>query len=338
MIDDLGISKLTDEETLAYLQQLQRERSRLEARMTRTMAHFHELRRPIANAKYAADEIAAALSWSTYTTSGVLGTAVALMERLPDTVTAVEQGQLDMTKARAILEWTETLSPEQARQVAEQVHEWSVGRTAPALRQKLAREVAKVDPDAIEARRQQRTRERKVGFYPNPDGMATLAICAPADRVRALYQLLDHVARQAKAAGDPRTLEALRTDVLFEILLGPNCKRVQVELRVTVPASVLAGVSSDPGWLHGYGPITSQAVWELAQQSEFWRRVITDPATGAVVEVSRRYPTAGLREYVNTRTRTCVGVGCSRPAESCDTDHTVDYAKGGQRSDRKSVV
>ena len=159
--------------------------------------------------------------------------------------------------------------------------------------------------------------------------MATLVVNAPADRVRALYQLLDHLARKAKAAGDPRTLDALRTDALFEILLGPSCDRVQVELRVTVPASVLAGVSNDPGWLHGYGPITSQAVWELAQQSDFWHRLVTDPLTGAVMEVTRRYPSADLREFVNTRTPTCVGVGCSRPAESCEADHTVDYAKGG---------
>src|SRR5262249_44668174 len=87
------------------------------------------------------------------------------------------------------------------------------------------------------------------------------------------------------------------------------------------------------GWLHGYGPITSQAVWELAQRSTFWRRLVTDPVTGAVVEVSKRRPSTALREYVTTRTPTCVGVGCSRPAESCETDHTVDYAQGGPTAD-----
>jgi len=141
--------------------------------------------------------------------------------------------------------------------------------------------------------------------------------------------LLDYLARQAKAAGDPRTLDELRTDAVLGLFLGPQHERLKVELRVTVPASVLAGVSDDPGWLHGYGPITRQAVWDLAQHSEFWRRVVTDPLNGTVVEVSRRNPSGALREYVNTRTPTCVGVGCMRPAEFCETDHTRDYATGG---------
>jgi Domain of unknown function (DUF222) len=209
------------------------------------------------------------------------------------------------------------------------VHDWSVGRTAAALRQKLSREVAKVDPQGAEARRRARQQHRKVSYFPDRDGMAILSVYDSADRIRALYDLLDHLARQAKAAGDPRTLDALRTDAFMNLLLGQECERVRVEVRVTVPASVLAGVSDAPGWLHGYGPITREAVWELAQHSSFWRRVVTDPLTGTVMEVSRRVPSAGLREYVNTRTPTCVGVGCSRPAESCETDHTTDYANGG---------
>ena len=48
-----------------------------------------------------------------------------------------------------------------------------------------------------------------------------------------------------------------------------------------------------------------------------------------MLEVSKRRPSAALREYINTRTPTCVGVSCSRPAESCETDHTTDYARGG---------
>jgi hypothetical protein len=324
-MSDKRISSMTDEEVLDYLRRLRQERSALEARMVRAMAHFNSLRHDIADAKYAADEVAAALSWSPRTAASVMTTAVQLVERLPETVDAVEAGQLDMPKARAILEWTEPLPVEQARAVAASVHDWSVGRTAAALRQKLSREVIKVDPDGADARRRVRIKQRSVSYFPDKDGMARLSIYDQADRIRALSELLDHLARTAKAAGDPRTLDALRTDALFELLLGSAGERVRVELRVTVPASVLAGVSNAPGWLHGYGPITSRAIWDLAQQSTFWRRVVT----GTVMEVSRRHPSTGLREYVNTRTPTCVGVGCARPAESCEIDHTHDYATGG---------
>ena len=329
MSDSLGISEMTDVEVLTHLQTLQRQRSEIEARMTRAMAHFHQLRRNIEGGKYASEEIAAALSWSPLTAAKTLRTAVRLVQRLPKTVAAVESGQLDMAKARAILDWTETLPVEQARTIAERVRVWSVGRTPAALRQKLAREVVKADPDAAEARRRARREQRNVSYRPDRDGMATLQMYDSADRIRALYALLDHLARQAKANGDSRSLDALRADAFTTLLLGQDCERARVELRVTVPASVLGGLCDGPGYLHGYGPITSQAVWELAQRSSFWRRVVTDPLTGQVLEVSRRHPSAALREYVNTRTSTCVGVGCSRPAESCEADHTTDYAHGG---------
>ena len=147
---------MTDIEVLDYLRELQRQRSRLDGEMVRAMAHFHALRREYAGGKYAADEVAAALSWSPLTASSLVNTAVQLVERLPATVAAVESGRLDMPKARAILEWTEPLPVEQARQVAATVHDWSVDRTPTALRQKLSREVLKIDPHAAEARRRER--------------------------------------------------------------------------------------------------------------------------------------------------------------------------------------
>src|SRR5256886_4246662 len=327
MSDTLGISAMTDDETLNYIEQLERERSVLDARMSRAMAHFHQLRRPIEGGRYGAEEVAALLSWSPRIGSSVMDRAVRLADRLPDTVVAMESGRLDMTKAAAILGWTDPLPVEQAREVAGIVTEWSVGRTPTAVRKKLSREIVKIDPEGAQARHRERVKHRSVSFFAGEDGMATLSVYDSGERIRALFELLDHVARQAKAAGDPGTLDTLRADAFTCLLMGGQ--RPQVELRVTVPASVLAGTSNAPGWLHGYGPVTSQTVWELAEQSEFWRRVITDPATGTVVEVSRRRPTTGLRDYVNARTPTCVGVGCGRPAESCETDHTHDYALGG---------
>jgi hypothetical protein len=326
----VGIESMTDEEAIDYLHHVEQQLSTWQARKVRTLAHFHSLRRDVVDAKYAADEIAAALSWAPRIASAQMTTAVHLMERLPETVDAVESGRLDMTKARAILDWTDPLPVEQARQVAATVQEWSIGRTATAVRQKLAREVIKTDPHGAETRRKARLKYRQVSYHKDKDGMACLSVYDSADHLRALYELLDHLARQAKAAGDGHTLDALRADAFASLLAGT--KPAPVELRVTIPASVLAGVSNAPGWLHGYGPVTSQHVWELAQQSQFWRRVITDPLTGTVMEVSRRHPSTALRDYVNTRTPTCIGIGCSRPSESCETDHTHDHAAGGPTS------
>src|SRR6266487_4017488 len=175
---------MTDTEVLRYMQDVQRQRSILDAKMTRAMAHFHGLRQEYENGKYAGDEIAGALTWSPLTTGNHLGIAVTLVDRLPDTVAALETGQLDMTKARAILDWTEPLPVDQARHVAATVHDWSIGRTASALRQKLSREVHKVDPEGAEARRRARVKTRQVSYTPQQDGMATLTLYDQADRIR----------------------------------------------------------------------------------------------------------------------------------------------------------
>ena len=66
----------------------------------------------------------------------------------------------------------------------------------------------------------------------------------------------------------------------------PRSHPLMYEHRLTV----LAGTSNNPGWLHGYGPITAETVWELAHHSKFWRRLVTDPVNGTVLEVSKRRP------------------------------------------------
>jgi hypothetical protein len=51
----------------------------------------------------------------------------------------------------------------------------------------------------------------------------------------------------------------------------------------------------------------------------------------AVDESERRHdPSASLRAFVQLRDQTSRGVGCTRPAGSCDLDHRDDFAKGGQ--------
>jgi hypothetical protein len=323
---DLPIDELADIELIEVLQHTERQRARTDALQVRVMARLSQLR---PDPRYVGDEVAAALNWAPPTASNKVKTAVDLVTRLPQAVAALDRGEIDFPKACALVEWTAPLSIDQAREVAAVVLPWSAGRTVGAMRQKLSREIIKIDPDGAAARTRARRTRRTVEYRPLPDGMAELLIYDSADRIRALYQLLDYLARRAKAAGDKCPLDALRTDALMDLILGPNWERVKIELRITVPASVMAGVSDHPAHLHGYGPIASGTLWELAGKSAFWRRIVTDPATGTVMEVSRRNPPGQLREYLATRTPTCVGVGCNRPAESCEVDHTVDYAKGG---------
>ena len=131
---------------------------------------------------------------------------------------------------------------------------------------------------------------------------------------------------------------------------GGRSSSPRTQIRVTVPLGVLVrgegapAVASpsrvdDPALaevaeLDGYGPITPDVARALALGGT-WRRLVTDPGSGAVLDVGRtRYrPPAELAELVRARDRTCVRPGCSARAQGCDLDHTVPYHLGGHTAD-----
>ena len=102
--------------------------------------------------------------------------------------------------------------------------------------------------------------------------------------------------------------------------------RPGAEVRVTISASTLLGLDDRPADLDGYGPIDAVRARALASGG-VWRRVVTDPLTGQVLDVGRtRYrPTAALAEHVRTRDGTCAAPGCPVPARRADLDHTTAY-------------
>src|SRR5665648_662644 len=197
-----------------------------------------------------------------------------------------------------------------------------------------------------------------------PDGMAGVWAVLPATDAARLDSALDSLAHGARTAGDPRTLDQLRADVLVGLTAGdvegcaaraalaasdaagpdaagpdgPGTRRGEAfpgtarrtEIRVTVPLSTLMDLDDAPAELAGYGPITAETARALARGGT-WRRIVTDPLTGRVLDVGRtRYrPPADLAAHVQVRDTTCAGPQCSARAESCDLDHTVEYHRHG---------
>ncbi|MFC5139487.1 DUF222 domain-containing protein [Actinomycetospora rhizophila] len=101
-----------------------------------------------------------------------------------------------------------------------------------------------------------------------------------------------------------------------------------VQVRVVVSADTLLGLDERPAELVGYGPITAAAARALAADGDAtWRRILTDPASGAVLDVGhRRYrPPAAMAEHVLNRDLTCTFPGCRVPAQACDLDHVVPF-------------
>ena len=79
--------------------------------------------------------------------------------------------------------------------------------------------------------------------------------------------------------------------------------------------------------------VPALTAWALAAGGT-WRRLVTDPVGGTVVDVGRtRYrPPAGLADLVRARDRACVFPTCQTPACRCDIDHLTAWSQGGTTS------
>ena len=79
--------------------------------------------------------------------------------------------------------------------------------------------------------------------------------------------------------------------------------------------------------------VPALTAWALAAGGT-WRRLVTAPASGVVIDVGRtRYrPPAGLADLVRARDRACVFPTCQTPAERCDIDHLTAWSQGGTTS------
>ena len=103
------------------------------------------------------------------------------------------------------------------------------------------------------------------------------------------------------------------------------------QIRVTVAATTLLGLDGQPGELAGFGPIDADTARQIAADPDAtWRRLLTDPVSGALLDYGNRVyrPPASLAWHVLARDQVCCFPGCRQPAERCDLDHGVPYPDG----------
>jgi hypothetical protein len=258
------------------------------------------------------------------------------LARLPGTRLALAAGRIDPVKARAITEATRLLGEGAARAVEARVLPRAGEQTAAMLRAALRRAVIAVDPAAAETRRRLQVAARGVWRQPLEDGVARLEWVGPTAQVEATYTWLTAKARAARGPGEARTLDQARSDVLGDLGVHglaveelPRRHGRRPQIQVVVAASTLLGVDDEPAELTGMGPITAATARAIAAGGT-WRRLLTDPATGRLVELSTDAyePPQQLRDFVIARDRTCRGLGCRLPADRCDLDHRVPHPEG----------
>ncbi|WP_158277185.1 HNH endonuclease signature motif containing protein [Serinibacter arcticus] len=169
----------------------------------------------------AADELRFRLGVSRRRGQQLIDEGRALTSTLWPVHEALDAGWIDAGKSRILTEMLGEQSVEVAIAVCDEVLPVASELDHAALRRRVQGLLIQVDPDRAGERTERATRKRRVNAVrPLPDGQALFSAVLPAPAAVALAQACEAAARAARAAGDGRTLEQLRADVLAA--LGAN--------------------------------------------------------------------------------------------------------------------
>lgn len=291
-----------------------------------------------------------------------LAMARVLVRDMPQTLAALERGDLNERRAEIIATESSDLARDQRRGVdaalaqALGVEGWD-GASDAEVREEVRREVLRRDEEGWRARHERaRTRRRVTGRHVG-DGMGRLSALLPAEEMGQVMQALadgaDRLRQQqhqaasnpaAPAPTEPRTRAQLMADLLVSRLGGRplhtsptevhSSPAAPIALKLVVPAETLFADSDEPGYLPGAGYLPAGVVRDLVrhaatQPGSTLQRLFAAPGPGALValESATTLFRSGLAEFLTLRDRRCRTPWCSAPIRHLD--HVVPRAAGG---------
>jgi hypothetical protein len=291
--DAKGLAGLSDDQLAGIISAAQRLESRVAWTRLAALAEF-AARRPASADKgiratgapaagpdgisaFAADEIARELHLTWQSAAGELSYAKTVAERLPRTFAALAAGRIHAVHLRIIEDETHVLSAKDAARADEILAETAPGRTFGEVRSAAHRLVLKLDPDAVQRRKDAAKRETQIRPFRERSGNAGMvAREMPSDEVLASWQHIEQRALDLRAAGVPGTLRELRVRAYLDLLQerdsrtapadpdangsparpdgGPS---LAAQITITVPVTAMDGDPSAAGEVGGFGLVDS---------------------------------------------------------------------------------
>ena len=251
-----------------------------------------------------ATELSAMLSMSKAVIGTLMHTSEMLVNDLPQTMDALEEGGISMKHADIIVKHANQIPPSSRKKfeavlvpIAKTTNINRLGEKAKAVREKMHPETAIV--------RHKKAREKRcVRFEANNDGMATLTAFIPATQAKGIMSRLTDTARRMRSKEDGRTLNQLRADVFQDLLICGNTTSlpynlgIRAQVAIMMDYSTMMGQDDNPAQLDGYGFIDANVGRDLVERSTAVRRIIVD-ATGKVLNVgTKRYRGGRSNEQV----------------------------------------
>jgi hypothetical protein len=294
------------------------------------------------------EDVATALRLSPTTAQSRIDVARVLVGHLPNTISALSTGEISVAHATVIARETATaikngLSPESVFRVEQTALAHAEFHTPGQVASKVKTTIAKLAPEDFEELVDRARDSRRVTFYPEADGMATvIAILPAADAQTVMKSIEAYILKQdAQDAADWSVLSAdmKRADALTAIAsqalasmandVQPHRRPITISVAIDLPT--LLGLAENPGQLAGYGAIPASVARRLAADGN-WQRFVSDPTTGNLLDFGReKYtPPQELVDYLLARDRICRFPGCRRTGQSSDIDHAQSWETGGE--------
>jgi hypothetical protein len=336
VIAELPASELSAGQRIDRLVDLERRIARLQAEQTRVLAAID---RADGSKEHCCQEaVMCALRVSASAAQTRLKTARTLTDELPRTLGLLESGSISVRQAELIADASWKLEADVTTEFESLVLDRACEQSLPELKRSLKRAAVRVDPATAETRHQRAREDRCVRRTALEDGMAELRLIATADNIETAWLRLDAGVRLLPAQ-DPRTRDQQRADLLIDAILTgipfdalPELQGRRPAIQVVVAADTLLTLDDQPGHLAGYGAITAHTARRLAAEKDAtWRRLLTDPDTGHLLDYGRTTyrPPQALIDFVLTRDSVCFFPSCNQPGYLCDVDHVLPWDDGG---------
>ncbi len=327
-----ALTSLDDKDSLLVAKEVGTSIARLEAVRYRALSRLSVLRD---GARSVTQEVALGLSLVDGAAGSLVATGVALTSRLPRTLSLMDRGLLSGFGAQKVAEATSWLSAGDSLTVDALLESRLPDRNSIQVRRAANYAATKTDPDGADRRTIERRKGRRLSVVQGGAGVASIEVVnGPVEKVTAAYQRIDREAWALRKQDDSRTMDQLRADVATDLLLGGEggvSERAEVFLYMDL--STYLGLNDDPVEMAGHGHIPASLGRRIATGPDtVLRRIITDPLSGQVEDLSRtRYrPNAETAEFVRVRDRECRRPGCTRAAQACELDHSIPWQFQGE--------
>jgi hypothetical protein len=287
--------------------------------------------------EFAADELRPALCLTRRAAENRMDVAIDLRERLPRVWEMLDQGLIDLARARVLADGTSHVSQETGRRVVDILAEIAPRLTTGQLQARLRRLCIETNPDDARKRRETAYGQRLMVIEPTIDGTANLHLLDidMAD-ARAIGRRVNAHMISLRRDGDTRTHDNLRADITVDLLLGSDPTlggRGLVDVKVDL--TTLAGLDERAAEIPGMGPVLADVARQIVdrQPEAEWRCTVTDDQ-GRIVDIitTSRRPTKALSRHVAAGQPVCSFPGCRVPAVDCDFDHLIPWSVGGATS------